>query len=754
MKGESAAVPPNVASAGEVERPKIIPDLTAGLVTAFVMLSFSISYGTLVFDHSVIQHNSSLGVRAAIVSTIILLAINSLMSSFSFSLAGPDSNSTVLLAGLVGSIASILASQKASQEEILGTILLAIGLSTFMVGFGAFSLAVFRQGRKIAFIPFPVLAGFLAGTGLMIILGGLKIISPNLVYEPVDFFSQGLSFEVFLAGAVALGLLIIPRFWNHFLVFPAVVICGIIACHFLPNSSQLTSSSTSGLNPGPSMSVPFAALAVNWKVLWYHLPHVLPLFVVVIFTSLINSAGLDLDTAEDGDFDRELRGIGLALMVSGFLGGMTGHVSAARSILHRKAGASSRMGGLFSALVCTFLLFFFPHAINLFPRPILGALLIYNGLAMLKKWAWDSFRKLPFQEFFQVMIIMALVEIQGPLLGGIIGTMIATIFFVYSYSRIECIQREFSCGEFLSNRDRHVFHLDLLKERGKMGRALILRGYVFFGTANDIQVKIGEMIKSGLVRFVLIDFKLVQGMDFSAAMGFCKLENICVRQDVALIFSNLAGSFQEILELAGFNKSKMIKYKTNLDFGLEWMENQIIKSDLERIKRAICSDMNALPNADEQMIPDGQTICDIIDKEFELTQILAPFHLSPSALDDILAFSEVLEITNGTFLIRQNDESDAIYFVEKGLLLIGVINQGKFNRFRTVGPGSIVGEMAFYTGARRSAEVKAQTLCRVRKLTREGFQKLKEKNPIAGEEFQVFVIKLLAWRLTAANTHL
>ncbi len=87
------------------------------------------------------------------------------------------------------------------------------------------------------------------------------------------------------------------------------------------------------------LSVYFAVLADQW-------PSFLVMAVIVILSTMINMAGLDLSANGEGDYDRDLKGIGAALMLSGFMGGFLGHTSVNHSIIHKEAGANSRLGGI------------------------------------------------------------------------------------------------------------------------------------------------------------------------------------------------------------------------------------------------------------------------------------------------------------------------------------------------------------------------------------------------------------------------
>jgi len=91
--------------------------------------------------------------------------------------------------------------------------------------------------------------------------------------------------------------------------------------------------------------------------------------------------------------------------------------------------------------------------------------------------------------------------------------------------------------------------------------------------------------------------------------------------------------------------------------------------------------------------------------------------LSPQALEDIAAVLTWVDIPEGHVLIRQGDEADAMYIVEKGLLRASIVRKGCAPAsVGLMGPGSLVGEIALLTGTRRNATVTALEPTRLARL--------------------------------------
>jgi len=456
-------------------------------------------------------------------------------------------------------------------------------------------------------------------------------------------------------------------------------------------------------------------------------------------TILLNAAGLELATQREVDLDRELRASGLASLVSGLGGGMVGYLSVSRSLLNARAGATSRAAGVWTAALCAGIALFCMPLLFYFPRPVLAGLLIYLGVALLREWVWDTFFRLPFREHALIVAILVLIAAQGIITGVVFGLLVASFFFAYSYSRATYIRHDLSVARHRSNKERTLEDTALLQERGDIARALCLQGYLFFALASRLVETCRDLIVQAGVRHLLLDFRMVQGLDASAALSLSKLHQLCSRYRVTLILSGLRPEHQAVLKQMRFLPHQEIHLVSDLDRGMEWMEDRLL-AGAHGLPGTTSAPVLALGNG----APGDTAGADI-------RGILAA-HFSPDALQVLLGLCERLDIPQETMLMRRGDAGDALYFVERGEVSVMVhLEDGKRRRLRTLGPGSMVGEMSLYSGQPRSADVVTETPCRAYRLSAERFARLERVDPAVVIEFHSFVVKLLAQRLTAAS---
>ena len=715
-------------------RSVLLPNISAGTVTAFVMLSFAASYGVIAFGDPILQPHVSVGFRVALITTWVLLLVNSAASSFTISLAGPDANSSVLLGLMAGSIAQVLAKNGADIGTIIGSVLGAFASVTVLVGLTMFLLGIFRQGRVIGFVPYPVIGGLLSGTGLLVFIGAIRVVIGQSGVGEAFFppsTDQILSLGVMLA--IALLMQTLPKKIKNPLVIPGIIIGFIVVIYALLLVMKIDLETAR--QHGFFLKLPLASasaagdaghpLAIDFAVIFDQWPSFLVMAAIVILSTMINLAGLDLAANGEGNYDRDLKGIGAALMLSGLLGGFLGHTSVNRSLVHKEAGANSRLGGIWAGVLCLVATYFFPSLIFYFPKPVLAGILLSIGMGLLKEWVLVSRTKLPLAEWLLVLLVGLIIAVKGPIYGVGLGILVTSVLFVYNYSHINFVRHQFTLGERMSSTDRPVQQLAALRSMGTRVLILELQGYLFFGTSTAIVTMARSKYEKGITRFFVFDFRMVQGIDASAVNSFVKLAKIFIRDGLRMVCTDMRPDIMLPFQQAGVGEKMGVYFRDDLDHGLEWIEEQLLAKEAEH--------QSEIYNAESIYAPQmSQRLFDLIQQK-----------------------CETLELEPAQVLFRSGDPTDGVYFVEQGTLAVVIgLQEGQTKRLRTLGPGSLIGEMSLYTKQPRSADAVAVNACRVRRLSVEGFERIRHEDHELSNELHVYIVKLLSFRLGAANAQI
>ncbi|SAL78119.1 sulfate transporter [Caballeronia peredens] len=716
-------------------------DALAGLLTALIALSYAAGYGAMIFSAGLSPWIAA-GMPTALLSCVIVALVVSLASSQPFMIAGPDSNGTALLAGLASALALSVHAAGGGDDAVLATVLMLIAVSSLTTGALLFALAYWKRGNAIQYIPFPVIGGFLAGTGLLLLEGALRVLTDVPVGAATPrIFMQLPWFASVPALLTGIGLLVMTRITppaRYVIVLPSMMTLGITIFYvgLAWSGKSLEDARHMGLlfhyEPISGMRLPFALLHDAWlPALFARAPEILAIAAVSSMTVLLNTTSIGVTTSRDIDFNREMRAAGLANLVNGLAGGLVGAQSMTRTMTNWRLGVRDRRAGVLAACFSLVVIAFFPSLMALLPKPVLVGLQIFIGAAMLIEWLINSYRRLPWHDYLLIPAIMVCIAVYGIVAGVLLGVVAACMLFVVRYGRVSCFRLEFDGRGRRSNVERTVDENRVLDAQAHALYGVALQGFLFFGTAYSIlthmraRIETSPGAKNGRssVRFVLVDFARVHGVDASSTASFMRLRQACARVNAHLVLTGLSPALRAwfakgITDL----KSPLGPHVfADLDNGLEWIETQIL---------------NAARGADPALAPNSGTFASTL----------------PDTLDALRPHLETLTLAPGAYVFRQADPGDSIYFVETGRVTVALsVDGGRMLRLRSFGAGTIVGEMAVYTGARRSADVVADEPTVVLRLALSTLKRLETDDPALAARMHKFVARVLAARLVVAN---
>lgn len=122
----------------------------------------------------------------------------------------------------------------------------------------------------------------------------------------------------------------------------------------------------------------------------------------------------------------------------------------------------------------------------------------------------------------------------------------------------------------------------------------------------------------------------------------------------------------------------------------------------------------------------------------------------------LLSCTQPMELEAGEVLIQPRGEDRALYFVASGLLEVATIDVagGGISALATIAPGSVVGELAFFDGAPRSAKVWAASPTRLLRFTLHDYERYAGQHPSAAAVFLFAMARLLSYRVRHTTARL
>ena len=144
-------------------------DLFGGAISGVVSVVYCVSYAAFIFSGPLAPW-LGYGIAATFISTTIGASVVALRSSVPFTIAGPDSSTSVVTATLVAAFVQWLVANGAT-DHVLGSTLFLMALSSALVGILLCGLGLAGAGRAVRFVPYPVIGGFLGATGWLMVSG-------------------------------------------------------------------------------------------------------------------------------------------------------------------------------------------------------------------------------------------------------------------------------------------------------------------------------------------------------------------------------------------------------------------------------------------------------------------------------------------------------------------------------------------------------------------------------------------------------
>jgi len=707
-------------------------DVLGGAAASVLTVTFGLSYALLIFAGP-LAPDLSYGVATTFISSAVLAATIALGSSLPIAIAGPESSTAAMTGILASSMVEHMAATNPAAP-VLGPVIVTFALASVATGIVLCGFGVTRMGRAIRYVPYPVVGGFLGATGCLILLGAVRVITgQRLQLATLDRFANLITLSE-LAAACAMAVVLYLTWHRSRTPFglPVILIGGTIAAHVAFRLVGVSSAEAQAIGwtfqppPPAAFILPWSPKEIG-QYPWYTLPDLAGNLIAVIFvtatSTLFNTTGIEVAMQREANLERELSVTGIANMLSGAFGGYTGCISISRTVLNFKSGATGRLSGLTVAAISALMLVFAPMLLGYMPKFVLGGLLIYLAADTLHKWIVQSRRRLSLAEYLSLLAIIVIIVQWGFIAGILIGVVIGCTTFALSASRIDSIKYSFDGSEYRSSLDRSRDDQAVLSAHGSKIQGLNLQSYLFFGSANRLYQHVKALLaRHPECRYLVFDFKLVTGIDSSAAYSFAQIKRAAQDLGIKLVLVHLAPAAEKALRSSEF-VSKEVTIAPELDHALEWCENEIITQHQG-----------------------------LAQEEANLRDWFSQILGSEADAMELIGRCERLEVEAGETIVRSGEAAESMHFILDGRVGIMVpADQGGTTRVRSLGRYTTIGEMGLVSHAARSATIQAEVASVLYVLSTHQFEAIKSENPALGQKLLTYFVTVMAERLTFAN---
>ncbi len=510
-------------------------DVVAGLTAAAVVLPKAMAYATV----------AGLPVAVGLYTAFIPMAIYALLGASRVL----SVSSTTTLAILAGTELGLAVPDGDPAKLVTATATL-----TALVGAMLIVARLMRLGFVANFISTPVLTGFKAGIGLVIVLDQVpKLLGIHI--DKRDFLHDLLSVGQHLPGASLLTLAVavatfavligMEKLWPH---SPAPLVAvggGIAASWFL--GLQAAGVSTVGLIPQgfPSLTVPDPALVAQL------LPGALGI-ALMSFTETI-AAGRAFARPPDPavNANRELIATGAANLGGALFGAMPAGGGTSQTAVVRAAGGRSQKASLVTAGTAAATMLLLAPLLGLMPHATLAAVVIVYSVGLIEPAEFLAIRNVRTMEFRWALIACAGVLAFGTLKGIVVAIILSLVGLASqtAHPRVSVIGRKRGTDVL---RPLSPEHPDDETFEG----LLILRpeGRLFFLNAQNVGEQIRAFMAQYEPRVLVLDLSRVPDLEYSALQALMEGEKRMTEHGVVVWLSGLNPGVLEVVRRAGLEQ--------------------------------------------------------------------------------------------------------------------------------------------------------------------------------------------------------
>jgi SulP family sulfate permease len=510
-------------------------DVIAGLTAAAVVLPKAMAYATV----------AGLPVAVGLYTAFIPMLVYALLGSSRVL----SVSSTATLAILAGTQLGL-----AVPDSDPGKLVAATATLAALVGVMLLAARLLRLGFVANFISTPVLTGFKAGIGLVIVMDQLpKLLGVHITKQ--GFFADALSLVQHLPDtslmtlAVALAtfavLIGMDRLWPHSPAPLVAVAGGITASWFF--GLEAAGVSTVGLIPKgfPSLTLPDLALVEQL------VPGALGI-ALMSFTETI-AAGRAFAEPRDPPINanRELVATGMANIGGALLGAMPAGGGTSQTAVVRSVGGQSQKASLVTASAALATMLFLAPLLGLMPNATLAAVVIVYSVGLIQPAEFRAIRSVRTMEFRWALIACVGVLVFGTLKGIVVAIIVSMIGLASQTAqpRISIIGRKRGTDLLRPLSPEHP-------DDETLEGLLIVRpeGRLFFVNSQNVAERIGALVEQHQPRVLVLDLSRVPDIEYSALQGLMEGEQRLTDRGSVVWLAGLNPGVLETVQHAGFDQ--------------------------------------------------------------------------------------------------------------------------------------------------------------------------------------------------------
>ena len=654
---------------------------------------------------------------------------------------GPSSATSLIVAGLVAELVADPAFAHGSARG-LRTIWFGVSAAVVLMGVLQALVGALGFGRLARFVPRPVLAGFMNGVALSILINQLP---PLLgLKHAVDLGPSMFDGARPLSLVVGLGTAAVYWLTRAFaprapaslvaLVLGSLLYLALTRAGFAPQLGSLIGALPSGV------VVPDALLGLfddDVRALLVRHAHGIVVTAVVLMLigtleSMLAALAIDQLAKTRHDPRRELVSLGAANVVSGLCGGLPLVLLRARGLLLIEQRAAGRVPIVAGSLAFAAMYAFGAPVLALLPVSVLAGIMVTIAVALIDRWTPQLLRQMRAGEsstelrisIFVIAAVCIVTVTLGFVWGVVAGVLLSMVILIRSLNR-SLVRSRCSAAERPSRRVWSPPQADAL--RAARGDALVLEleGALFFGSAERLQRELDAA--PATTAAIVLDLRRVTTIDESGAMVLQSTSDHLRGRGTALLLAGVAADERHGRSLRAFGcfrDAPRADWFADADHATEAAERLLL------VRAGVSVDLRSTVPLEDCTLLSG---------------------LTPAQASQVLPLLQRIELGAGERLFAEGDPGDRLFVLTEGSISIVSRGARAAQRFVSFSPGVMLGELAMLDGRGRTADAVADVASVLHALSGAAFERLAAADPLLGTHLMRNIALHLADRLRSAG---
>lgn len=531
-------------------------DLVAGLTTAAVVIPKAMAYAAI----------AGLPLVVGLYSSLVMLVVYAVFGTSRLLSVTTSSTIAILAYGALAAVvpggnAASLLSASATLSLLVGAFLLLGGL--------------LRLGVVANLISDPVLIGFKAGIGLVIVLDQIpKLLDVH--FTKAGFFQDIVSIlghlpetslPTLMLAMAMLGLMLGLKKFAPRLPAPLITVAAGIALSSFVGLDRLGISLVGTVQAGlPTFALPDFNLM---RQLW-------PAALGIALMSFIETAAAGRAFIQKGDLppegNQELVATGLANLAGSFFHAMPGGGGTSQTAVNQGSGARSQISGLVTAAVIMATLLFLAPLFGKMPNATLAVVVIIASVGLVSPAEFRSIHTIRTMEFHWALIAACGVMLLGTLNGLLVAVLVSMVSLIVRANThpIHVLGRKPGTSVFRPLSPEHP------EDETYPGRLLLRpEGAIFFVNAPRLGQKMRALIAEFTPRVLILDLSAVPDMEYTALMMLTEGEEAVREAGTMILLVAMNPRVLEVIQRSPLWE-RLGRERTffTLDQAVEWFHRQ------------------------------------------------------------------------------------------------------------------------------------------------------------------------------------